>query len=49
MSETYHHGVRVIEVDSDPRPIRTVPTSVIGVVGTARGLIRTSSHSTHRY
>lgn len=31
----YHHGVRVIEVTSGTRPLRTVQTAVIGVVGTA--------------
>lgn len=29
------HGVEVIEVDSGPRPIQTVRSSVIGIVGTA--------------
>ena len=29
------HGVEVLEIDSGPRPIRTVSTSVIGIVGTA--------------
>ena len=29
------HGVDVIEIDSGPRPIRTVRSSVIGLVGTA--------------
>lgn len=31
----YHHGVRVIEVNGGTRPIRTVATAVVGVVGTA--------------
>jgi phage tail sheath protein FI len=31
----YHHGVRVIEINSGSRPIRTVSTAVIGVVCTA--------------
>jgi len=31
----YHHGVRVIELTSGIRPIRTVSTAVIGLVGTA--------------
>ncbi len=35
MSDQYHHGVRVIEVDSGVRPIRSVQTGIIGVVGTA--------------
>lgn len=35
MSETFLHGVEVIEIDSGPRPIRTVRSGVIGIVGTA--------------
>ena len=35
MSETFLHGVEVVEVDDGVRPIRTVRSSVIGVVGTA--------------
>ncbi|WP_028294059.1 phage tail sheath protein, partial [Oceanobacter kriegii] len=35
MAETYHHGVRVIEITDGTRPIRTVSTSVIGLVCTA--------------
>jgi len=31
----YHHGVRVIELTSGIRPVRTVSTAVIGLVGTA--------------
>jgi len=31
----YHHGVRVIELIAGIRPIRTVSTAVIGLVGTA--------------
>lgn len=31
----YLHGVEVIEIDSGPRPIRTVRSSVIGIIGTA--------------
>lgn len=31
----YHHGVRVIERDEGTRPIRTIETGVIGIVGTA--------------
>lgn len=34
MSETFLHGVQVLEVASGARPIRTVRSSVIGVVGT---------------
>ena len=33
MSETFLHGVQVLEVDSGNRPIRTVRSSVIGLVG----------------
>ncbi len=29
------HGVEVLEIDSGPRPIRTVSTGIIGIVGTA--------------
>lgn len=35
MPETFLHGVEVIEIDTGPRPIRTVRSGVIGVVGTA--------------
>ena len=35
MSDQYHHGVRVIENNAGIRPIRTVATGIIGVVGTA--------------
>ncbi len=31
---SYHHGVRVVEVNDGPRPMRTVSTAVIGVVCT---------------
>lgn len=31
----YHHGVRVIEISGGTRPIRTVSTSIIGLVATA--------------
>ncbi len=31
------HGVEVIEIDTGPRPIRTISTGVIGIVGTAPG------------
>lgn len=34
-SNDFHHGVEVIEVDDGIRPITTVRSSVIGVVGTA--------------
>lgn len=32
---SYHHGVRVIEINEGTRPIRTVSTAVIGLVATA--------------
>jgi uncharacterized protein len=35
MSETFLHGVEVLEIDSGPRPIATVRSAVIGIVGTA--------------
>lgn len=35
MSETYLHGVEVIEIDDGVRPIQTARSSVIGVIGTA--------------
>jgi phage tail sheath protein FI len=34
MSETFLHGVQLLEVDTGARPIRTVRSSVIGLVGT---------------
>ena len=35
MTENYLHGVEVVELDSGVRPIRTVRSSVIGLIGTA--------------
>lgn len=35
MAETFLHGVEVLEIDTGPRPVRTVRSSVIGIVGTA--------------
>jgi phage tail sheath protein FI len=35
MSEKFLHGVEVVEISDGPRPIRTVRSSVVGVVGTA--------------
>lgn len=32
---SYHHGVRVVEINSGIRPIRTVSTAIIGIVATA--------------
>ena len=34
-TDSYHHGVRVVELDGGTRPIRTVSTAVIGMVATA--------------
>lgn len=35
MADTYLHGVEVIDIDDGVRPIRTLSSSVIGLVGTA--------------
>lgn len=35
MPETFLHGVEVVELDYGPRPIRTVRSGVIGLIGTA--------------
>lgn len=35
MADEYLHGVRVIELNDGTRPIRTIPTAVIGMVCTA--------------
>ena len=35
MTEQFLHGVEVIEIDDGARPIQTVKSSVIGIVGTA--------------
>lgn len=35
MVDTYHHGVRVVEINTGTRPIRTVSTAVVGVVCTS--------------
>ncbi|WP_320169945.1 phage tail sheath C-terminal domain-containing protein [Maridesulfovibrio sp.] len=35
MAENFLHGVEVIEIDDGPRTIRTVRSSVIGIIGTA--------------
>lgn len=37
MPEQFLHGIDVVEIDAGLRPIRTVRTSVIGLVGTAPG------------
>jgi phage tail sheath protein FI len=35
MPTDFHHGVRVIEINEGIRPIRTIATAIIGLVGTA--------------
>lgn len=35
MTTTYHHGVRVVEINEGTLPIRTVSTAVIGLIATA--------------
>lgn len=35
MPEQFLHGVEVVEIDTGPRPIRTVKSSIIGLIGTA--------------
>ncbi|CAG2144379.1 hypothetical protein LMG31506_02993 [Cupriavidus yeoncheonensis] len=35
MPEQFLHGVEVLDIDAGPRPISTVRTAVIGIVGTA--------------
>lgn len=35
MTDTFLHGVQVLEIDAGPRPIRTLRSGVIGIVGTA--------------
>lgn len=37
MTDKFLHGVEVIEIDTGPRPVRTVRSGVIGIVGTAPG------------
>ncbi len=37
MPEQFLHGIEVVEIDTGTRPIRTVRSSVIGLVGTAPG------------
>lgn len=37
MADQFLHGVEVLEIASGPRPIRTVRSSVIGLIGTAPG------------
>src|SRR5574343_584784 len=35
MPETYHHGVRVVELNTGARVLRSVSTAVIGLIATA--------------
>lgn len=35
MAEQFLHGIEIVELDDGPRPIRTVKSSVIGLIGTA--------------
>ena len=35
MPDTYLHGVEVVQIDDGQRPIKTVKSSVIGIIGTA--------------
>lgn len=35
MSTDYHHGVRVVEINTGTRPIRTIATAIIGLIATA--------------
>jgi hypothetical protein len=35
MSEQFLHGVEIVEIDDGSRPIQTVKSSVIGIIGTA--------------
>lgn len=35
MAETYHHGLRVVEINEGTRPIRTIATAVQGLIATA--------------
>lgn len=37
MTEQFLHGVQVLDIDDGARPISTVSTSVIGIIGTAPG------------
>lgn len=35
MAESYHHGLRVVEINEGTRPIRTIATAVQGLIATA--------------
>ena len=36
MPTDYHHGVRVVEINTGTRPIRTIATAIIGSAAVAR-------------
>lgn len=35
MADTYHHGIRIVEINEGSRPIRTIATAIIGLIATA--------------
>ena len=35
MADSYHHGLRVVEINEGTRPIRTIATAVQGLIATA--------------
>ena len=35
MADSYHHGLRVVEINEGTRPIRTIATAVQGIIATA--------------
>ena len=35
MTTSFHHGVKIVQIDNSTRPITTVESSVIGLIGTA--------------
>ncbi len=35
MADSYHHGLRVVEINEGTRPIRTIATAVLGLIATA--------------
>ena len=38
--DSYHHGVRVFELDDGTRPLRTVETSIVGLKHRSSGLLQ---------
>nr|WP_240315036.1 hypothetical protein [Chromobacterium haemolyticum] len=48
MPQDYHHGVRVLEINTGTRPIRTISTAIIGMVCTADDATRPPSRSIPR-